>query len=209
MTDQERLDAHEVRLGKVEDHLTRHDQQVGVLASQVATLQADEAQEPVHRLRAIGAKVAPYLPSKSTWTLIASHTAAMLLALSLAKTPGCQPVPDVPPVVPVVPVTPPGPVKAALIISVLHDATADTPGTAAVVNNSAMRATLSKAGHKVRVYEIHQTEYTALGFAPFAAKAGGLPAMVIQQADGTVRTAVKVPATTDAFLKVITDAGGF
>ncbi len=208
MTNEEldaKLKAHEDRMGKIDAIMGLQANVVQAHELAIAALQAAEAQEPVAIAKRVGGTIAAH----PVIAHLFGYLATAALALTIGH--GCVP-PVVPPVVPVVPPAPPTPTpvtKSKLIVSFIHDATQDTPAWAKVTADFPTRQTLLAAGHKVRVYDITQDEYKTMNFAPFVAKAGGVPAVIIQAPDGTVRAAVKLPADTAGVLKAVTDAGGF
>lgn len=146
--------------------------------------------------------------------VLGPYAATTLVTLFLAgqlAVPGCPgPGPSPPAPVPVPPPNPPAPaVKIKLLVNFLHDANTDTPAWGQLAYAPALRWALAQAGHVVRVYEASQDEYRALNFAPFVARAGGLPAVVLQLPDGTVKGAIKMPGSAADVLKAVHDAGGF
>lgn len=154
-----------------------------------------------------GGLVATVVKKMAPYAVTALVTLFLVGQLSI---PGCPHVDPVPPI----PTPGPGPippvpvVRSALYVNILHDQTTDTPAFAKLANSPTLRVALASAGHKVRVYDKAQDEYSAIGFAPFVLKAGGLPCIVFQRLDGTVASSVLFPADETAFLKAVQAAGG-
>jgi outer membrane biosynthesis protein TonB len=105
-----------------------------------------------------------------------------------APTPAPTPVPTPPPEPPPAPA--PVPVTGKLWVSYVVDAAKVTPAQAAVRTDAGLRKALAAKDVAWRTYQSDQAEIDALKLRPWLDRAGGLPAVVIQDSTGKVLDAV-------------------
>lgn len=112
-----------------------------------------------------------------------------------------------PPDPPVPPIPPPVPGQK-LHVSVFRKSSEMTPAIGAVLNDSAMRKSLAEKGHQFRVFDVDTDVDEQKRFVNVIANAGGTPCLILQQKDGKVVTAIKLPATSAAIVEEIRKVGG-
>jgi hypothetical protein len=95
---------------------------------------------------------------------------------------------------------------------VVYDQAKLTPASADLIANANLRNSLVAKGHIVRFLEVNSQAVATYKLAPWIAKAGGPPALILQAASGSsigsVLSSVALPADAASVLKAVTDAGG-
>lgn len=107
---------------------------------------------------------------------------------------GPQPPPVTPP-----PVTPPPTVapKGSMMVLIVEDplARAKYPHLTAIINSKELRDALAKAGHQFRVISVRDPEIKDAKLGPYIEEAGGAPALLMIDREGTVYSPQQVPTT--------------
>lgn len=101
--------------------------------------------------------------------------------------PGPGPKPPAP-----TPAPAPKAVKGPIHVSLVLDFTNQTPELAAIINDSNLQTWLADNGYKRHVLSLTSDSVTKGGLSTGVTKAGGAPALVIQDGDGNILDAAKV-----------------
>jgi hypothetical protein len=84
---------------------------------------------------------------------------------------------------------------------------ANSPWVADIINDKAMRESLTKSGYTFRLLSTKDPEFAKAAVAPYVEAAGGLPCLIVQDdATGKVYNPQKLPQTTAAFLEAVEKA---
>lgn len=133
---------------------------------------------------------------------LVSKTAAVEVTVGdPAPAPGPTPTPDPAPT----PIPPPAPVPAdeALHATLVFDLDRLTPALAAIRTSPAIRASAEQNRVFWRSYDDDADTVRSRNLLPYVAKAGGVPALVVQGADGRVIEAVPCPKTAEGVVAIL------
>lgn len=103
------------------------------------------------------------------------------------------------------PILPPG---TKLHVTVVEDPAKRTVAITNVVESAKVIAELRQDGHVYRVYSVRDPEVVKKRLDQFVAKAGGVPALIIQTDDGIVQRAIPLPTSADELLTTVRDLVG-
>lgn len=120
---------------------------------------------------------------------------------------GPQPPPVTPPVTP--PVSPPTVApKGSLMVLIVEDplARAKYPHLTAIINSKELRDALTKAGHQFRVISVRDPEIKEAKLGPYIEEAGGAPALLMIDREGTVYSPQQVPTTPAGVIEALNRA---
>jgi hypothetical protein len=97
----------------------------------------------------------------------------------------------------------PKPAAGKLHVTVVLDYDRITPAQAAVANSASLRKALADDNAALRVYPTTSDVLTTRKLTPFVTRAGGAPALIVQDDAGVVRAAVTLPADEAGVLAAV------
>jgi len=107
---------------------------------------------------------------------------------------------------------PPDPIAGMAWVTLVYDEAKGDAAIAAIRTDASVRAQAESSGVIWRSYDDDSKAVKSGNLLPYVAKAGGVPALIVQAKDGTVLASLPAPPTAAAVVEVLKKyrkAGGF